>query len=122
MDLTAKALHARVRFVVEAAFLVLSQKASEKLLDESGVVAGRQRAHIKTEEKCVCELEIRKFRIEHGVGEQAVTPLLVAARNDTNILEILGAPVRVIYPGNDLQKCRDNRRRDADGYFSRKIS
>ena len=42
----------------------------------------------------VRELEIRKVRIEHGVGEQAVSRLFVAALNNKNILKILGAPVR----------------------------
>ena len=79
------------------------------MLHESGIVAGRQRPHIKAEEKRVREFEIRQFRIEHGVGENPITILLVAAQNDSNILEILGAPVRVIHPRNDLQKGRDDR-------------
>ena len=76
---------------------------------------------IKAEEKCIREFEIRKFRIEDGIGEQAFTLLFVAAQNDANILEILGAPVRVIYPRNDLQKGRDDRRRDADRHSSGQI-
>ena len=91
------------------------------MIHESGVVAGRQRAHIKAEEKRVREFEIREFRIEDGVGEQSITLLFVAAQNDSNVLKILGAPVRVIHPGNDLQKGRDDRRRDADRHSSRQI-
>jgi hypothetical protein len=67
------------------------------LLHESGVIAGRQCAYIKTEEKCVREFEIRKLGIEYSVREQAITFLFVAAQNDTNVLKILGTPVRVIY-------------------------
>jgi hypothetical protein len=83
---------------------VLIQKASEKLIYKSGVLAGGQHAHIKTEEKRVRELEIRKFRIEDSVGEKAITLLFVAAKHDTDVLKILRAPVRVIYPGNDLSE------------------
>jgi hypothetical protein len=57
-------------------------KAFEKLLHESGVIAGRQCEHVKAEKKCVREFEIRKFRIEDGVGEQAITVLFLAAQND----------------------------------------
>jgi hypothetical protein len=64
------------------------------LLHESGIVTGRQRAHIEAEEERVREFEIREFRIEHGVGENPFTILFVAAQNDSNILKILGAPVR----------------------------
>ena len=59
------------------------------MLDKPSVVASRERAHIKTEEKCVREFEIRELRIEHGVGEQAITLLFVAAQDDTDVLEIL---------------------------------
>jgi hypothetical protein len=78
--LTAKALGAEVRFVIELALFVLSQEASEKSIYKSGIVAGYQRAHIKA------------------------------------------APERVVYPGNDLQKGRDDRRRDADGHSFRQMN
>src|SRR5580704_11471824 len=89
-DLATKALHAKLRFVIEPTVFVLSQEASEKFLHESGVVAVRQRAHIEAEEECVREFEIREFRIEDGVGEQAIALLFVPAQNDSNILKILG--------------------------------
>ena len=71
------------------------------MLHESGVIAGGRRSHIDSEKECVGEFEIRKLRIEHCVGEEATTLLLLASRNPTSILEILGAAVRVIHPGND---------------------
>jgi hypothetical protein len=122
MELSAKALHAELRFVIEASLLILGQKAFEELLDESSVLAGRQRAQIKAQEKCVRELEIRKLRIEYRVGEHPVTFLFVAAQNNTDILKILGAPIWVVDPSNDLQNGRDDRRRDANSHSSRQMN
>jgi hypothetical protein len=51
---------------------------------------------VDAEKECVSEFEIQEVRIEHGIGEQAVALLFVAAQNDSNILKIRRAPVLVI--------------------------
>jgi hypothetical protein len=74
----------------------LSQRASEEFFDKSAVVAGDRARMVDAEKECVSEFEIQEVRIEHGIGEQAVALLFVAAQNDSNILKIRRAPVLVI--------------------------
>ena len=108
--MAAKGLCRKI-FLIKMPFLLLLQKMFQKLLDVRRVV----------KQEGVRHFEVWKFSVKHCIRKQTIALRFITREDDTNVLKILGAPIRVLHVSDDLQQNCNNGRHDADAQSFRGV-